>query len=154
MTRNHLAILIGAGAIAVAVGDRFIQPSPADAVAVEHGPSELHAPDAPGESLSSIFENLPVGSETAGLLSQVMRSADRAGVLAPESELQSPAPTEPRTRVLPVLTAVTTASGGVAVIDGQVLRIGQSHAGMRLLDVTGRSATVLIDEDIVTLTIR
>lgn len=52
---------------------------------------------------------------------------------------------EPRTQRVPALTAVVSrGSGGIAVLDGKTLSVGETRDGMTLVGVTARSATVRI----------
>lgn len=71
-----------------------------------------------------------------------------AGLALPRRQSQSGRPL-PRL----ILTAVSTRGEGSAIVNGQVLRVGQSIAGIELVGVEDRSAVIRTNEGVVRVTL-
>lgn len=154
-TRQKLALLVAVGGVGIAAVDRLTVPSSVEAgeVAVS---TQAVASAAPPESLAEVFRGLPDAGDSASRFAWVFRDrgSSEAAASAPVDRSAGVDAPGPSSLAMPVVSAVTSANGGVAVIDGRVLRVGEISDGVTLLDVSGMTATVQIRGRIEVLSVR
>ena len=165
-TKKKAAIAVLVLGPALVLGDRLLlspsgdtPPGPAVSPAsAEADPNQPAAAPIPtGPSVRSLVARLsPNLAEVMGpspspdghrsplaAISQVFASTDTSPFASPSAEPE-PDPDGPAGITC---TAVTTAAGGAAVLNGTLVRVGGEINGVRLLAVDGRTATVLVGDE-------
>lgn len=151
-TRKKFLIIIASGGVVIALVDQLTMPSVAAGSDVPDGITDDAAASAEVTTLGDALGVMPTHDIVEDRFARLFGVREqRASTSSIRSALT---PSDQSTLRLPVLSAVSTADGGIAVLDGRVMRVGEDALGVTLLDVSGRTATIRISGQIEILEVR